>query len=93
MAVINASVLPTSFEYLPGGQELQFDLVAAPVADEYLASGQLVQASFSEIRGNNNCKFGFGLPYFPAPQETQLVALIALLACFPKSHSLHSICP
>ena len=93
MAVTNASVFPSSFEYLPGGQELHSESLAAPVADEYLACGQLSQASFSEIRGNNNGKLEFGLPYFPAPQETQLVALIALSAYFPNPHSLHSSCP
>ena len=89
MAVTDANMFPSSFEYLPGGQELHSDSVAAPVAELYLASGQLVQASFSKIRGNNG-KFGFGLPYFPARQEIQLVALIALSAYFPNPHLLHS---
>ena len=92
MAVTDDNLFPSSFEYLPGGQELHSESLAAPVADEYLACGQLSQASFSEIRGNNG-KFGFELPYFPAPQETQLVALTALFACFPTLHSLHLGCP
>ena len=92
IAVTDASVFPSSFEYLPGGHELQSDSLVAPVADEYLASGQLMQAESSEILGKiTNSELGF--PYCPALQDKQVSAFITLFAYCPTMHSLHSFCP
>ena len=81
-----ASLLPSSDEYLPGGQLLQPVTSATPLAEEYVPSLQFTHAAVSVSRSAAT-KLAF--PCFPAGHSVHAVAFSAAFAYVPLEQSLH----